>query len=155
VRARRCLLLAATALPGVGPPVAATSPPEALLPSLRWEHRLVVYQVDNGETAKAVRRAAADHEEVLAERRILFLPLHPGETDRADPPSLHRSLSGAERDELRERWEIAREGTVFLLVGLDGTVKDRRESLPDWEAWAERIDRMPMRRRELREGEGA
>jgi hypothetical protein len=129
--------------------------PEPLLPALRWDYRLVVYQVADEETGEAVREAAADHEDAFADRRILFLALDPGGAVPGDPPPRHHSLTPAREREVRERWAIAGEGTVFLLVGLDGTVKDRRESVPRWEEWWDRIDRMPMRRRELREREDA
>jgi hypothetical protein len=126
---------------------------EPLLPALRWEFRLVVYQAGDEETGAAVRKAAADYEEAFADRRILLLALSAAGTGTGDPPPRHRSLTPAAEREIRERWEIAEEGTFLLLVGLDGTVKDRRESLPAWEAWWERIDQMPMRREELRQRE--
>lgn len=130
-------------------------PADPLLRTLRWEHRLVVYQAGKPAEAEAVRVAAAAHEEAFADRRILFLSLGEEGQPRGDPPPLHRFLSPAAKREVRERWEIPDEGPRFLLIGLDGTVKDRREDLPVWEEWWERIDRMPLRRRELRQREGS
>ena len=124
-----CLLLAFAL------PVAAEDDP--LAPYI-WEARPVIVFADSTKDPRFIRQLA-DFErraEELAERDVVLL------TD-ADPAAM-----SALRKKLRPR------GFQLVLVGKDGQIKLRTPHPIEVDALNRHIDRMPMRRREMKGGQG-
>lgn len=135
----------------LGFPVMSFSDPSPLEP-YAWKHRLIVYDASGGEL-ETLGETIERFEPGIADRDLLFLRL-------GEAPELpfHRKLEAKEQSRLRERFakewqreEGAEDEAVFLLVGKDGTLKDRQTGRLDLEEWFARIDAMPMRRREIQE----
>lgn len=63
----------------------------------------------------------------------------------------HGDIEHEEYRALLRDLDLPQTGEGWLLIGKDGTEKARGNGLPDWEAIFRRIDRMPMRQREMRE----
>lgn len=115
----------------------------------RWERRLLIVFADSGDDpALADQRAriAAD-EAGFDDRRLLLITVIGDDAQTGDAP-------GPDGSALRQRFGVAR-GFTAVLVGLDGGEKARTSTaaftMSDLFA---QIDRMPMRRRELRERGG-
>ena len=77
---------------------------------------------------------------------VLFRVLDEGESYAGD-----ESLSRADADRLRERFEIAPGDFSVILVGKDGGEKRRDDTPVKTSAIFDEIDAMPMRQREMRE----
>lgn len=108
-------------------PAAEAPPPE----SLRWEARpiLVVAKRDDPRLARQIALFEAERD-ALEERDSLVVVAEPG--------SALAARHGAD-------------GFTVLLIGKDGGVKYRSGTVTEPETLHALIDRMPMRRREMRE----
>lgn len=60
-----------------------------------------------------------------------------------------KSLTQNEVAKLRNRFEVAENAFVFILIGKDGTLKRRAETVVSVANLFEQIDAMPMRQREM------
>ncbi|WP_190510597.1 DUF4174 domain-containing protein [Leptolyngbya sp. FACHB-321] len=63
---------------------------------------------------------------------------------------LGQSLSSASADRLRQQFGIPPEEFAVILVGKDGTEKQRSQTPVDLELLFRTIDAMPMRQQEMR-----
>lgn len=61
-----------------------------------------------------------------------------------------KKLNGRQSDAFFKKYQVRRDGFTFILVGKDGGEKLRSEALVPLEKLFGRIDRMPMRRAEMR-----
>jgi hypothetical protein len=82
-------------------------------------------------------------------QRDLFRGHEPGFEDRDLTISLFPEDDGAE---MRDRYGVKPGSFVVVLVGRDGGEKFRSEEPVSAQELFDRIDTMPMRRREMREG---
>ena len=64
-----------------------------------------------------------------------------------------KTLSTEEVTALRERYGVGEDDFIVLLIGKDGTAKERLEEPMEPADLFETIDAMPMRQREMRGGE--
>jgi hypothetical protein len=126
----------------------------APLEPLRWKRRVLV--VAEPEARAQGEEAApgfyeSDGQPGLDDRRVTRIALDASDTLIAEPPL------GFEVDApaLRRALDLPRAGFQVVLIGLDGTVKQRWDSLPEAEDLFSIIDAMPMRQRELKEREEA
>lgn len=124
------------------------------LEQYQWEHRLFVLTVAE-EDREAAEAAIGKHREALRERHVLVLPvgwqLAAKAGDRGDRGRAEWVRQpGAEAEKWLIREFSLRPGkTESVLVGKDGGLKKRLGRL-DFPAFFEAIDRMPMRRAEMR-----
>jgi len=112
----------------------------------RWVHRLLVYTEDGAEAARQ-RDLLAGADEDLIDRDLLVIQLDSSE-------SLELVSGGADLPDpelFRERYGLPEGSFEVVLVGLDGGVKERRQSAMSGEELWGLIDAMPMRRDELRQ----
>ena len=121
--------------------VLACAPPavadEAALDDLLWTSRPVVVFADSARDPRFVEQMAdlASREDDLAERDVVIL----SDTDPA--------ARGPLRKRLRPR------GFNLVLIGKDGQIKLRTPHPIEVDALNRHIDRMPMRRREMKGGQ--
>jgi len=115
------------------------------LDSLQWKYRVILIFAREPLMSNALTNLNG-FEAAIEERDIAWFVL--------DDKSLHTNYDGKLDDKLREQlmhryFTPVPTGTVVLLIGKDGTLKSRSSDL-DLEAVFGLIDRMPMRRREMR-----
>ena len=115
----------------------------------QWENRLLlVFAPSVKSPPYQTQIQLFDPEEAGFSDRdlILFRVLDEGESYAGD-----ESLSSADADRLRERFEIAPGDFSVILVGKDGGEKRRDDTPVKTSAIFDEIDAMPMRQREMRE----
>ncbi|MEM1410845.1 MAG: DUF4174 domain-containing protein [Pseudomonadota bacterium] len=125
---------------------AADEPSLASLDPLRWERRVILVFASRGAGASIEQRLEAV-EAQLQERDVswVLMPLD------GDVRSNHEAaLNPAFVSELRERLAPIQEPLDVLLIGKDGGLKGRDDTL-NLNALFTQIDGMPMRQREQRE----
>jgi hypothetical protein len=115
------------------------------LNSLQWKYRVILIFAREPLMSNALNNLNEFQAET-EERDIAWFVL--------DDNSLHTNYDGQLDDKLGEQlmhryFTPAPTGTVVLLMGKDGTVKSRSSNL-DLEVTFGLIDRMPMRREEMR-----
>ncbi|MDX1741506.1 MAG: DUF4174 domain-containing protein, partial [Rhodothermales bacterium] len=122
------------------------------LDDLRWKNRLLIV-LHTDSTSVALQQQTewwrAEQEEA-DERELLLIAVEPGGTGTIGSESLRRPLV----EEIAARFHRAGRDFEVVLVGKDGTEKERwQEPVPMGRVFA-LIDAMPMRRREMRERVG-
>ncbi|MBK5938409.1 DUF4174 domain-containing protein [Halochromatium roseum] len=113
--------------------------PLAELGSLRWQHRIIVV---DAQIPDAVARLRAEQAAIDA-RDILWFVRDQGQVQTNYPGPLDARL----KQELEQQFFSRSDAFVFL-IGKDGGLKASACEL-DLPALFERIDAMPMRRREM------
>jgi len=114
----------------------------------RWKHRLIVMRLDGEgamEARAAVERQLERRGEGIADRELVFIDVTPGVEALAGASALAPRAAEA----VRKRLELER-GVEFALIGKDGGLKARQRGEFDLDDFFARIDRMPMRRAEMR-----
>lgn len=128
------------------PASAAGDAPLTDLEALRWVNRVVVIHARGADAAAARTNLEAEAAGV-AERDLLWFIIGDGPV----VTNFDGSLGASFQERLRERYFTpAANGPRVVLLGKDGGVKSRSGDL-DLEELFDRIDRMPMRQREIRE----
>ena len=119
------------------------------LAEFRWQHRvLLLYVPDGGSAARDDFRARVAARRCGIEDRDLLV----GEIVGVERGRLGEAeLSAARVGALRRRHDIGPERVATVLVGKDGGRKMAVDGVADLDAVFERIDGMPMRRREMAE----
>ena len=120
-----------------------------LASSLEWNERVLVMAMSNNLDADASHQlgrflACGD---ALATRELRIVQLMGTRGGRL----AGRALSSDQVDGLRERWDLAPRDWTLALVGKDGEVKERWSGPVTPEEVFSLIDRMPMRKQEMRE----
>ena len=114
------------------------------LKPLRWENRVILYTLAD-EDRPAFAKALADHRNGLRERHLVLIG-----HDFAIPDEVPAVPVGADEWQwLRERYNMEAGATELVLIGKDGGVKERLREI-DLPRLFAAIDRMPMRRAEMR-----
>ena len=116
----------------------------------RWQNRLLLVFAPSPEheRVQAQQRLFGDQDAELRDRDLLLAFLFPegGSVEDAPVPS-------DEVASLRERYGVAKNDFIVLLIGKDGTAKKRlEEPITPADLFA-LIDAMPMRQQEMKEGE--
>jgi len=119
--------------------VAVSQAPLTGLASLRWQHRIILVDARIPDAVEHLRKAQG----ALDERDIVWFVSHQDRLRSNYPGPLSDALAA----EL-ERQYFSRSGAAVFLIGKDGGLKlsDQRLDLP---RVFERIDAMPMRKREM------
>lgn len=121
---------------------------KTLLDSVRMNERLLVVSVPSALEPKLSMQMAKWSGEVdeFAVRDLRIVHLIGSRGGRV----AGRPLDGAAVRDLREEWSASGRRFEVLLVGKDGTVKERFEAPVDGQSIYALIDAMPMRKAELR-----
>ena len=147
----RILSLLGSLLLGLAAGKGAAQPVQGLM-DYRWEARIVlVFAPAEDAPLLVAQRAVFDAAAAgLAERDVVVHTVLP---DHVTPDL--GTLPQEDAATLRTRYNVAQGAFVVLLVGLDGTEKLRAKTVLMPLALFETIDAMPMRQREMREGDDA
>lgn len=117
----------------------------------RWEHRLLAYVVTTEEQRLAIESVIKRWGPELADRDIHFVSL--GGIDLEVERSL--GISDGEKQMWRDLWNVDLAESRFVLIGKDGGAKAFQRGTLDLPRFFELIDRMPMRRAEMRKKSSA
>jgi hypothetical protein len=117
------------------------------LSDLRWQNRVLVIFADDIESAKyqAQLRLIRDRMEGIKDRDLKVISIFEGGNSNIDGTN----LSSSSVNLIRKRFEVKKNAFRFLLIGKDGAVKLDSPETVSMDVLFERIDQMPMRRREL------
>ena len=132
-----------------------TPPVSGPLESYTWENRLIVlFTPSTGHPAYQAQLESLEKQTPGLRDRDLRI-LHAAKTETVNVAGhqqrLHRVFTGEQITKLYANYEIDSASFVLLLIGKDGTVKMRRTGHVAPGEIFERIDQMPMRRREMQE----
>lgn len=123
------------------------APVELALSELRWEKRVVlIFAADASDEKYQQQLEILEKEQSgIEDRRLVRVMLPHGQ------PGLYEDqpLSEKSAQKIRQRFGPEHESFSFVLLGLDGGEKLRSETPVSAERLFARIDRMPMRMREL------
>ena len=119
------------------------------LNSYRWQNRLLLVFAPSPEyeEVRAQQQLFEGQEAELKDRDLLVAYLF-GEEGRIE----NITLSAEDVTTLRERYGVGENDFIVLLIGKDGTAKERLEEPMRPADLFETIDAMPMRQREMKEG---
>ena len=116
----------------------------------RWQNRLLLVfaPAPDREEVRAQQGLFEDKEAELKDRDLLVAYLFPEEGRIED-----ETVSAEDTTSLRERYGVAEDDFVVVLIGKDGTAKERLEEPMQPTNLFATIDAMPMRQQEMKEGE--
>ena len=116
----------------------------------RWQNRLLLVfaPAPDDERVQAQQQLFEGQETELKERDLIVSYLFPEEGRIED-----ETLSAEDVTSLRERYGVAEDDFIVLLIGKDGTAKERLEEPMQPADLFTKVDAMPMRQREMEEGE--
>ncbi|MFW6347201.1 MAG: DUF4174 domain-containing protein [Cyclonatronaceae bacterium] len=123
-------------------------PLELQLSELRWEKRVLLIFTDDAsdERYKQQLEMLEEAEAGLNDRKLVRITLAEGEPAKYEG----RPLTEESARQIRARFAPDENRFSFVLLGLDGGEKLRSETPVSMDDLFARIDRMPMRARELR-----
>ncbi len=119
------------------------------LTSYRWKNRLLLVfspHVSLPGLADLERSLAVNHAEVIDRDLVIIRVFEDGPSMAGQVP-----LSSEDSAKLRHQYKIDTGRLTVVLIGKDGGIKLVRQHRADLQEFFELIDRMPMRRQEMRE----
>jgi hypothetical protein len=117
---------------------------EVILEDLKWKNRIVILFDDHSDK----KVFDFEHlEEDFKERKLVYFIV--GENFQSNS---NFSLSPEYQKVLKSRYQIPSTKKSWVLIGLDGGAKVKKEGDLDWEFILRTIDSMPMRQSEIRDG---
>lgn len=116
----------------------------------QWQNRLLLVfaPAPDREEVRAQQGLFEGKEAELKDRDLLVAYLFPEEGRIED-----ETVSAEDTTSLRERYGVAEDDFIVILIGKDGTAKERLEEPMQSADLFATIDAMPMRQREMKEGE--
>jgi hypothetical protein len=133
----------------------ASDPVDFRLDAYQWEHRLLfVFAPSDADDALAAQEQHFDgHDAGFQDRDLLLVTITAPEagTLRAGPGDAPQPLAGAAIERLYDQFDVPPDSFRVILVGKDGTEKQRNAQPVTARSVFDTIDAMPMRQREMRE----
>ncbi|MDZ7758104.1 MAG: DUF4174 domain-containing protein [Rhodohalobacter sp.] len=120
------------------------------LDQFRWENRiLVLFSPDSDdESYQTQMEKFSNLEDELRDRDLILISVFDEECSKLND----EVISDTSAESIRERLSPQDNGYSIFLIGKDGGVKLNKDEVLEPEELFRVIDRMPMRRREMREG---
>lgn len=124
---------------------------EISLTQFQWENRLLIIFAKNRdhETYKSQMKSFSAVEEQLKERDVVIISIFAEGCSTING----NKITGSSASKIAERFEGSTQTNSIFLIGKDGGVKLRKPGFLEPEDLFQVIDRMPMRQREMRDGE--
>lgn len=121
------------------------------LSSHQWEDRLILILTENtaNETYQQQLDELYSDQQGLEDRKLVIYTVLPNQFKRDEETDQGWIKSG----ELHSNYKESDDSFEILLIGLDGGVKLRQDQFLSNRKLFDRIDQMPMRRRELQDNE--
>ncbi len=117
---------------------------EITLENLKWKNRIVILFDDQANN----KIFDFEHlEEDFKERKLVYFIV--GENFQSNSNFL---FSSEYQKVLKSQYQIRSSRKSWVLIGLDGGAKVKKEGELDWEFILRTIDAMPMRQSEIRDG---
>lgn len=117
---------------------------EIILEDLKWKYRIVIFFEDQ---SKSKISDFDTLKEDFKERKLIYFFV--GENFQSNSDF---TFSTEYQKVLRSRYQIHTSKESWVLIGLDGGAKVKKEGFPDWDFIFKTIDSMPMRQSEIRDG---
>lgn len=114
------------------------------LENLKWEYRVVLYFPEAEESDLLITDSI--HQEIQ-ERKIAYFIFGDSVISNIDT-----SFSPAYLQQIKNKYKMGYKDSMYVLLGLDGGVKLRKEEPLDWANIFQAIDAMPMRQSEKKRG---
>ncbi|WP_051719786.1 DUF4174 domain-containing protein [Anditalea andensis] len=120
---------------------------QSTLEDLKWKYRVVLYFQDNAVDHLVMTDSITKQ---IDERKIAYYAI-------GDSVSSNHNLmfSPAYIQHLKTKYKMGYKGTMYVLLGLDGGVKLKKEEPLDWTLIFNSIDSMPMRKSEMSKSSGS
>ena len=114
---------------------------------LRWQNRVLVIFSGDIESAEyqAQLQLIIDHREGITDRELKVISIFEGDNSNIDGTN----LSSSSVNLIKNRFETKKNTFRFILIGKDGAVKLDSPETVSMDVLFNRIDQMPMRRREM------
>ena len=125
---------------------AMTDESSKTLKDYRWTYRILLYEESPEAEKIDWSKLLETYRGELELRHLRFICLGPQGGERP----LHLGLSAGEKNRLRRQKMPEEKRSVYILIGKDGGIKYRQEGELVLEEIFAAIDRMPMRRQEMR-----
>jgi hypothetical protein len=121
---------------------------EFKLSDYQWQHRILLVFAPSTDSSQYQQQMQAWQTDVVGtnDRDLKLVQILETGESQVDG----RSLSSASADRLRQQFRVPPEEFSVILVGKDGTEKQRSQTPIDLAALFRTIDAMPMRQQEMR-----
>lgn len=114
------------------------------LEDMKWKNRVVLYFPEEGigniPFTDSLHLAIED-------RKIAYFIFEDSVVSNVDI-----TFSPTYLQQLKNKYQLGSKGNLYVLLGLDGGVKLKKEDALDWDLIFNTIDAMPMRQSEIRKG---
>jgi hypothetical protein len=111
------------------------------LDDLKWKNRVVLYFPAQGKQEIFDVDSLTDE---FKERKLAYFVFNDSVKS-----NIEFSFSGAYTSALKKQYQLGSKNECWVLIGLDGGVKVRKESAINWQEIFGYIDAMPMRQSEF------
>lgn len=121
------------------------------LDQFQWENRIIVMfapDSNDGPYAHQMINFSSLEDELL-DRDLILISIFDEECAKLDD----EIISDSSADHIQSRLSPSKEGYSIYLIGKDGSVKLKQDEVIPPDELFNVIDRMPMRHREMRDGE--
>jgi len=112
------------------------------LEDFRWKNRLVLIFQNDNEPKEVLSDSLLKE---IKERKIIYFFIGEGMKSNAEI-----DFSSTYREGLKNRYQMGKIKNSWVLIGLDGGIKMRKEEELDWSLVFKTIDSMPMRQSEIK-----
>jgi hypothetical protein len=112
------------------------------LEDLRWKNRLVLIFQNDLESKDVLSDSLLKE---IKERKIIYFFIGEGVKSNAEIDFSSLYIEG-----LKNRYQLGEIKNSWVLIGLDGGIKMRKEEELDWRLIFKTIDSMPMRQSEIK-----
>ncbi len=120
------------------------------LDQFKWENRVLLIFAEDSDSDmyQAQIKSLHSHQEGLTERDLIIFSVFDQECSNLDG----NEIDDISAERIRNDFSDQKEAYSIFLIGKDGGVKLHKNQLLDIDELFNAIDRMPMRKREMRDG---
>jgi len=120
------------------------------LDQFKWENRVLLIFAEDSDSDmyQAQIKSLHSHQEGLTERDLIIFSVFDQECSNLDG----NEIDDISAERIRNDFSDQKEAYSIFLIGKDGGVKLHKNKLLDIDELFNAIDRMPMRKREMRDG---